>query len=124
MFGPITNPKNEGLNDLSLRERLVFAPLILLIIGMGMYPHPFLERINPTSNAAVAAFNLKRCASIVHAGSTATEATMMSEISGCEDPEAKIIETYGDDRRFADAPPVAARAVAPAPADGPVGEAH
>lgn len=98
MFGPITNPKNEGLSDLSIRERLVFAPLILLIIGMGVYPHPFLARINPTSNAAVAAFNLKRCASIVHAGTLSTEPALMSEIGGCEDPEATIAAVYGDER--------------------------
>jgi len=116
MFGPITNPKNEGLADLSLRERLVFAPLILLIIGMGVYPHPFLARINPTSNAAVAEFNLKRCASIMHAGSQSEEPVMMSDIAGCEDPLVTIIKTYGDERRFEPAPkpkPVPPPAAAP-----------
>src|SRR5439155_665992 len=29
MFGPVTHPENEKLLDLSLRERLVFAPLLL-----------------------------------------------------------------------------------------------
>ncbi|MBL4684198.1 MAG: NADH-quinone oxidoreductase subunit M [Nannocystaceae bacterium] len=100
MFGPITNPKNEHLKDLSLRERIVFAPLIVLIIGMGVYPQPFLSRINPTSNAAVAEFNLKRCASIMHAGSWADHAVMMSEIDGCEDPERLIAAVYGDERPF------------------------
>lgn len=100
MFGPITNPKNENLADLSLRERLVFAPFILLIIFMGVYPQPFLSRINPTSNAAVAEFNLKRCASIRHAGTLSEEAVMLDEITGCEDAEDVIKRTYGDERPF------------------------
>lgn len=98
MFGPITNPKNEGLQDLTIRERLVFAPIIVLIIGMGLYPHPFLARINPTSNAAVAQFNYKRCASLIHAGTQSTDAVMLAEIEGCEDPERRIGYVYGDER--------------------------
>ena len=101
MFGPITNPKNEKLEDLSIRERLVFAPIILLIIFMGVYPQPFLSRINPTSNAAVATFNLKRCASIRHAGTLSEDAVMLDEITGCEDAEEVIARTYGDERAFA-----------------------
>jgi NADH-quinone oxidoreductase subunit M len=34
--------------DLSLREKLVFAPLILLVLWMGIYPMSFL---NPMSDA-------------------------------------------------------------------------
>ncbi|MEX1361839.1 MAG: NADH-quinone oxidoreductase subunit M [Nannocystaceae bacterium] len=97
MFGPITNPKNEALKDLSLRETFVFVPVIVLIIVMGVYPKPFLERIDPTSQAAVTHFNLKRCASIRH--SLAQGPAMLDTLlERCTDPEAVIGQTYGDQR--------------------------
>lgn len=113
MFGPITNPKNEGLADLSLREKLVYLPVIGLIIFMGVYPKPFLERIDPTSQEMVAAFNLKRCASIKHA---LGEQPVLLEtlVDACENPMAVIRSTY-DDRQGVEPlpPPEAAK-----PADG------
>jgi NADH-quinone oxidoreductase subunit M len=39
---------SKGMADLTFRERLTIAPLLLLIIGMGVYPKPFLERIEPS----------------------------------------------------------------------------
>jgi len=47
VFGPITHEENQGLPDLTLRERLVFAPLLLLIFWMGVVPQPFLDRMQP-----------------------------------------------------------------------------
>jgi NADH-quinone oxidoreductase subunit M len=47
IFGKITNPENEKVNDLSLREKLVLIPLIVLIFWIGIYPKPFLERVEP-----------------------------------------------------------------------------
>jgi NADH-quinone oxidoreductase subunit M len=37
-----------GMADLNLRERFVMAPLLFLIVLMGVYPKPFLERIEPS----------------------------------------------------------------------------
>jgi NADH-quinone oxidoreductase subunit M len=45
MFGKIENPKNEGLFDLSQREFATFAPLLVLAVWMGIYPAPFLRRL-------------------------------------------------------------------------------
>jgi NADH-quinone oxidoreductase subunit M len=45
MFGKVENPKNEKLADLSLREFATFAPLIVLAVWIGLYPKPFLDRI-------------------------------------------------------------------------------
>ncbi len=47
VFGPIVHEENRGLGDLTLRERLVFAPLLLLIFWMGFMPQPFLDRMQP-----------------------------------------------------------------------------
>ena len=53
-FGPLRNPLNKGMQDLSLREGLVFAPLVVLVIVMGVAPGYFLKRIEPAVAAAVA----------------------------------------------------------------------
>ncbi len=50
VFGKITNPENEKLVDLTLREKLVMFPLIILIFWIGIYPKPFLEKIEPAAN--------------------------------------------------------------------------
>ena len=45
MFGKIENPKNEHLTDLNHREFATFAPLLVLAVWMGLYPTPFLRRL-------------------------------------------------------------------------------
>ncbi len=45
--GP-TNPKLEGLKDLGFREIAIMVPLVVLIIGLGVYPKPVMERISPS----------------------------------------------------------------------------
>ena len=46
MFGQVENPKNLDLPDLRVREWVTFLPLIGLAVWMGLYPAPFLDRIN------------------------------------------------------------------------------
>jgi NADH-quinone oxidoreductase subunit M len=43
MFGPITNEKNRALPDLTKREFWVLAPVIVLIVWIGVYPNTFLR---------------------------------------------------------------------------------
>jgi len=50
MFGKIENPKNEGLLDLNHREFATFAPLLILAVWMGLYPSPFLRRLESSVN--------------------------------------------------------------------------
>src|SRR5215813_5001975 len=45
MFGKVENPKNEKLPDLNQREFATFAPLLVLAVWIGLYPAPFLRRI-------------------------------------------------------------------------------
>jgi NADH-quinone oxidoreductase subunit M len=52
MFGKIENAKNERLMDLSAREFATFAPLLVLAVWIGLYPKPFLDRLE-TSVARV-----------------------------------------------------------------------
>lgn len=43
MLGTVTNPANEKLSDLTLREWVVFAPLIAWAIWIGVYPKPYFD---------------------------------------------------------------------------------
>jgi NADH-quinone oxidoreductase subunit M len=43
MLGQVTNVKNLGLKDLSLREWVVFLPLIAWAIWIGIYPKPYFD---------------------------------------------------------------------------------
>ena len=45
MFGNIENPKNKSLPDLTAREVATFVPLIILAFWIGLYPAPFLNRL-------------------------------------------------------------------------------
>ena len=45
MFGTVDNPKNENLPDLSMREFVTFVPLLVLAVWIGLYPKPFLDRL-------------------------------------------------------------------------------
>jgi NADH-quinone oxidoreductase subunit M len=48
-FGPITNEKNRGLNDLNVRETVALAPLIALVFVLGFFPNLFLSRMQPAT---------------------------------------------------------------------------
>ncbi len=49
VFGKVTKPQNADLEDLTLREKLVLVPLVLMIFWIGIYPKPFLDRIEPAA---------------------------------------------------------------------------
>jgi NADH-quinone oxidoreductase subunit M len=53
MFGKIENPKNEHLLDLNLREFATFVPLLILAVWMGLYPAPFIRRLETSVNRVV-----------------------------------------------------------------------
>jgi NADH-quinone oxidoreductase subunit M len=47
----MTGPKPEntsGIRDLNLREAWVVAPIVIAIVGLGVYPKPVLDVISPT----------------------------------------------------------------------------
>jgi NADH-quinone oxidoreductase subunit M len=44
LFGETTNPENARLRDLNSRELALILPLMLLMLFMGVYPRPFLDR--------------------------------------------------------------------------------
>lgn len=50
MYGEIDEAKNGDLRDCSPREIAVFAPLLVMVFWMGLFPQTFLSTIEPTMN--------------------------------------------------------------------------
>ncbi len=56
-FGPLTHPKNKNLPDLSVRETLALAPLVLLVFALGLFPSVFLDRTRDSVQAFFEHYN-------------------------------------------------------------------
>lgn len=50
-FGKVTNAKNKNLLDLNAREVGLLLPLIILMVVMGVYPRPFLDKTSSVVRA-------------------------------------------------------------------------
>ncbi|MEE8289928.1 MAG: proton-conducting transporter membrane subunit, partial [Candidatus Tectomicrobia bacterium] len=48
MFGEATTPENLNMQDMNARQVAYMLPLIILMFWIGLYPQPFLSRIEPT----------------------------------------------------------------------------
>ena len=59
MFGPLSNPKNKHLPDLTVREGAVLLPMALAAFWLGMYPATFLSDIDPAVTRTIAAIKEK-----------------------------------------------------------------
>jgi NADH-quinone oxidoreductase subunit M len=64
IFGVLTREDLKSVKDMNWREILIFSPLIVLTLWMGVYPTPFLEIMDASvanlisqHNAALAAFS-------------------------------------------------------------------
>jgi NADH-quinone oxidoreductase subunit M len=55
-YGPIRKDENRALADLTVREGFVLAPMIALILVMGLVPGPFLRPVKPSVDRLVARF--------------------------------------------------------------------
>jgi NADH-quinone oxidoreductase subunit M len=70
MFGELDNPKNQKLLDLNAREIGIMVPLIVMIFFMGLYPKPFIDRMDPAVKKLVtqirpASMNVKKATETV-----------------------------------------------------------
>jgi NADH-quinone oxidoreductase subunit M len=59
MFGPLQNPKNKHLKDLSAREVAYLLPMVVMAFWLGMYPNTFLADIDPAVGNTIAQFKTK-----------------------------------------------------------------
>jgi NADH-quinone oxidoreductase subunit M len=51
--GPLDKPENEKLTDLSAREVALLAPLVVLMVLLGLYPRVLLDRVEPSTEAVL-----------------------------------------------------------------------
>ena len=49
LFNPLDKHENEKLTDLTPRELAVLIPLLVCIVWIGVYPKPFLTRMEPAA---------------------------------------------------------------------------
>jgi NADH-quinone oxidoreductase subunit M len=48
IFGELTKPDLKKMTDLTLTEKLSFAPLVAIVIWMGLYPKPYFDAMAPS----------------------------------------------------------------------------
>jgi NADH-quinone oxidoreductase subunit M len=53
IYQKLDKPENEGLHDLAPREYAILAPILVMILWIGLYPKPFLHRIERSVNEFV-----------------------------------------------------------------------
>ncbi|MBD7940176.1 NADH-quinone oxidoreductase subunit M [Brevundimonas guildfordensis] len=56
MYGEITNPALQTITDIDKRELLIFVPLIIGTIWLGLYPNAVLDYTGPTVEALTTAY--------------------------------------------------------------------
>lgn len=49
--GPLSNPANQELKDLNLREIAIMAPIVVLFLLIGLFPNLFLSKVTPSVEA-------------------------------------------------------------------------
>jgi NADH-quinone oxidoreductase subunit M len=53
IFNPLDKHENEKLTDLTPRELFVLVPLLVCILWIGVYPRPFLRRMEPAARQLI-----------------------------------------------------------------------
>jgi NADH-quinone oxidoreductase subunit M len=56
IWGPLNNDENRGLRDLDLREKLILAPLCVLMLWIGVAPQKFLQPSLPALESTLKQF--------------------------------------------------------------------
>ena len=89
MFGKIENPKNERLLDISQREFATFAPLLMLAVWMGIYPAPFLRRLETSVEHIILRVSPQYAAKYAECNTAPTA----EAIAASNNPAAKFLST-------------------------------
>jgi NADH-quinone oxidoreductase subunit M len=66
VFGRFNEEKNSDLTDVNRRELVTFAPLLVLVFVMGIYPQPIIRSIEPTVNAYLKKVEQLKIGRIMH----------------------------------------------------------
>ncbi len=89
-FGEFDEKKNGDLTDVSLRELVTFIPLVILVFVMGIYPQPFLDRMEPTltNYFSMVTARSERLAALTAAQDPSSEEAGSEEESGDTDDDS------------------------------------
>jgi NADH-quinone oxidoreductase subunit M len=112
MFGMVDNPKNETMADLNPREFATFVPLIALAVWIGLYPAPFLTRLDTSVDRVMvrlradytprlAAAPEADCATetlVAAAGAPGVEPAAAFLLPPCTDGPPAVLPAAGGDR--------------------------
>ncbi len=71
-FGPLTNPKNKHLTDISPREALALAPLVVLVFVIGFFPNLLLDKMKGSVQLALVQYRDVSAATGSQSGVAAT----------------------------------------------------
>jgi NADH-quinone oxidoreductase subunit M len=63
-FGPVEEPENRSLIDLSFREIFVVVAVLIPIVWIGVYPSPFLRRLDASVGDLLHQMEQKKAASL------------------------------------------------------------
>ncbi len=72
VFGELTKPDVRSMKDINAREIAIFAPLVVLVIWMGVYPSTFLSPMAPSIQRVLTRFEPAAPVAAVEAGETDT----------------------------------------------------
>ncbi len=61
IFGRLTKVDLMDITDLNLREILIFVPLVILVLWMGIYPAPFLDVFDASVQGLIQSFKSGAC---------------------------------------------------------------
>ena len=75
MHGPVNSSLPQKLKDLSTREAWVIAPVLVLVLALGVYPQPLLKVITPAVKATMHDLGKSDLAPSARVGSPATPST-------------------------------------------------
>jgi NADH-quinone oxidoreductase subunit M len=67
VFNALNKPANRSIPDLNARELAILLPLVALILWLGIYPKPVLDRMAPAAQDVVSAAQQSRLAPNVRA---------------------------------------------------------
>ena len=70
VFGDLIKESLKTISDLSLRERVIFAPLVVMTLLLGVYPSIVTDIIGPSTTALVGQYE--------HATAEAASATQQA----------------------------------------------